>query len=681
MASPLPPDPYAALGVTKDADISAIRTAHRKLALKFHPDRIKDEAQRERGKDEFQKIQQAYELLSDPVKRSRYDDRVRLAELRREAMMREPVTREVPPTPQSTSRAYPMRPAPRPSPRATPAREYREEGSYFEEIRQPRNAPAYDYRDPFDESPPRTTSRKYPDYERRAPPPTKPAEKSKKPSNVWPGVMAAAAAAKLKTQAEKTRTSKSEEKIRDREKRRERSEKVQTRRTAYVEESDSEPSYPEIRPSLKTASRSKTTSHVEPASESTRTRATRAGKLHDPDDDSFDPKWERHHEESKAYMAKAKATNRPTLDRTGSDAYQYWVGDSRNGGRRSGSDGEKRPNSSKGRRPSVEDYFTTPSFSKSTSSPSHLRAHVEERAPPRSSAGTGRDRDYDRDYDRERDRDRDRERERERDRDRDRDRGDRDHRRRMPPSLARSQTAPVPKLSTKKDNAPTKGSNLKHAETQMHDSGYGSSPSPRTPEMREESPPPRPRQRSTKYQVLDPVDGDDYSRTPRVNKIHDDYDDRYSRRYHHSPESIIREPPPRDFDRRKERPERPRVETRPSKSSRGATLMEDFVQTSPPIRRTESGRYEDRASPRSPRDTPPVSRHNSGREKLFAEISPEESRYTRPYPADKVHITSRREPQYTTYMRDASDYRDGEQSSRFRDLPRTRRPSVSVGGY
>lgn len=655
MASPLPPDPYVALGVSKNADVSAIRTAHRKLALKYHPDRIKDEAQRERGKDEFQKIQQAYELLSDPARRSRYDDRVRLAELRREAMMRDP-----PPTATASARTYPMRPAARPAPASTPAREYREDGNYFEEVRQPRNTALYDHRDPYDETLPRTTARKYSDYEKRAPPPSKPAEKAKKTSNVWPGMMATAAAMKLKAQAEKTRSSKTEEKNRDKEKRRERSEKTHTRRTPYAEDSGSEIDYPEIRPSLKPSSRSKTTSHFEPASETARKRSLRTEKLHDVDEETFDEKWERHHAESKAYMA--KATNRPGLDRADSDAYRYWGGELRGGGRRSGSDNEKQATPSKARRAPVEDYFT-PSFSKSSSSPSNLRAHAEERAPPRSSVGTTRDRDLEREHER--------------------DRGDRDHRRRTPPILPRSQTAPVPKLSTKKDSAPAKGSNLKHAETQMHDSGYGSSPSPHTPEVREESPPPRPvrpRQTSTKYQIVDPDDRDEFSRTPRVNKLYDDYGDRYARKYHHSPESILREAAPRDSDRRKERPERPRVETRPSRSSRGASLMEDFVQTSPPVRRSESGRYDDRASPRSPRDTPPVSRHNSGREKLFAEISPEESRYTRPYPADKVHITPRRDPQYASYMRDGPDYRDNEHP-RFRESARMRRPSVSVGGY
>ncbi|KIX02016.1 uncharacterized protein Z518_07955 [Rhinocladiella mackenziei CBS 650.93] len=645
MSSPIPPDPYATLGVSKDADHSAIRTAHRKLVLKCHPDRIKDETLREKGKDEFQKIQQAYEILSDPVRRSRYDDQVKLAELRKEAMARGP-----PPTNTATAtRVYPMRPAPQPSPTAT--REYREDGNFYEEVRAPKNTPAYDYRDPYEETP-RTTSRKHPEYEKRAPPPSKTNEKSKKASSTWAGMMtAAAAASKLKAQAEKARSSKADEKRSDREKKRERSEKVQTRRAAYVDDSDSDYDYPEIRPSYKPSSRPKTTSHFE-SSESTR-RPSHPEKYRDWDEESFDEKWERHHEESKAYMA--KANNRPSLDRVESDAYHYWGGgDSRGSGRRSGgSDNERRPTSSKGRRSHPEDYFTTPPFSKSASSPTNLRAHVEERAPNI--------------------RDRDRERDRERER-------------RMPPNLHRSQTTPVPKATSKMDTAPPKGSNLKHGETHMHDSGYGSSSSPHTPEMREESPPRtvRSRQTSTRYQIVDPEpDGEDQYRSPRV-KVYDDYHDRHHRRYHHSPESIVGEPN-REFDRRKEKPERPRVETNSrSKSSRGTSMAQEYV-TSPGVRRGDSGRFEDGASPRSPRETPPVSRNNSGREreKLYGEMSPDErepSRYARRYSADKIHMAPHREPQYASYPRDPMDYRSHEPSSRFRE-PRVRRPSVSVGGY
>ncbi|KAL1392723.1 hypothetical protein HDK64DRAFT_264677 [Phyllosticta capitalensis] len=87
MGSPLPPDPYAALGVDKNATGAAIKTAYRKLALKSHPDKFPD-AEKAIKADEFHRIQQAYEILADDDRRERYNAQVRLAELRREALER-----------------------------------------------------------------------------------------------------------------------------------------------------------------------------------------------------------------------------------------------------------------------------------------------------------------------------------------------------------------------------------------------------------------------------------------------------------------------------------------------------------------------------------------------------------------------------------------------------------------
>lgn len=84
MASTLPPDPYKALGVTKDAQLPEIRSAHRKLVLKCHPDKVQDAALKAVKQDEFQKVQQAYELLSDDSRRTQYDEQVKLFELRKE---------------------------------------------------------------------------------------------------------------------------------------------------------------------------------------------------------------------------------------------------------------------------------------------------------------------------------------------------------------------------------------------------------------------------------------------------------------------------------------------------------------------------------------------------------------------------------------------------------------------
>ena len=60
-------DYYKILGVERKADEKTIKSAYRKLARKYHPDVNK-------GKDDkFKEISEAYEVLSDPEKRRRYD--------------------------------------------------------------------------------------------------------------------------------------------------------------------------------------------------------------------------------------------------------------------------------------------------------------------------------------------------------------------------------------------------------------------------------------------------------------------------------------------------------------------------------------------------------------------------------------------------------------------------------
>ncbi|KAJ5551355.1 hypothetical protein N7535_000694 [Penicillium sp. DV-2018c] len=88
MTKPPDIDPYATLGVAKDATLTEIRAAHRKRVLKCHPDKIQDESQRRAAQDEFQQVQQAYELLSDETQRARYDQTVKIAELKRELLER-----------------------------------------------------------------------------------------------------------------------------------------------------------------------------------------------------------------------------------------------------------------------------------------------------------------------------------------------------------------------------------------------------------------------------------------------------------------------------------------------------------------------------------------------------------------------------------------------------------------
>lgn len=63
-------DYYEILNVSKDASLDEIKAAYRKLAKKYHPDLNPNDKEAEQ---KFKEINEAYEVLSDPEKRRRYD--------------------------------------------------------------------------------------------------------------------------------------------------------------------------------------------------------------------------------------------------------------------------------------------------------------------------------------------------------------------------------------------------------------------------------------------------------------------------------------------------------------------------------------------------------------------------------------------------------------------------------
>jgi len=63
---------YEVLGLQKNASDDDIKKAYRKLASKYHPDKLSD-SEKVEGEKKFKEVKEAYEVLSDPQKRATYD--------------------------------------------------------------------------------------------------------------------------------------------------------------------------------------------------------------------------------------------------------------------------------------------------------------------------------------------------------------------------------------------------------------------------------------------------------------------------------------------------------------------------------------------------------------------------------------------------------------------------------
>jgi len=64
---------YAVLNVSREASQDDIKRAYRRLAQVFHPDKHTADHQIEAASGAFARLQEAYEVLSDPHKREVYD--------------------------------------------------------------------------------------------------------------------------------------------------------------------------------------------------------------------------------------------------------------------------------------------------------------------------------------------------------------------------------------------------------------------------------------------------------------------------------------------------------------------------------------------------------------------------------------------------------------------------------
>ncbi|HEY4555020.1 MAG TPA: J domain-containing protein, partial [Lysobacter sp.] len=76
----MPPAHYQVLKVAPDAPVEVIRAAYRALAARHHPDRRGDDPA---AAEQMQRVNEAYSVLGDPIRRARYDALLRRERRRR----------------------------------------------------------------------------------------------------------------------------------------------------------------------------------------------------------------------------------------------------------------------------------------------------------------------------------------------------------------------------------------------------------------------------------------------------------------------------------------------------------------------------------------------------------------------------------------------------------------------
>lgn len=106
-------DYYELLGLPEKADFNQIRERYRRLVTSCHPDKFQDAAQKMRAEERVKEINEAYYVLRDPVRRSKYDRQ------RGSATSRQGVQVQV--RPQSKSKKPPVQPV-RPAVTVHPSR-------------------------------------------------------------------------------------------------------------------------------------------------------------------------------------------------------------------------------------------------------------------------------------------------------------------------------------------------------------------------------------------------------------------------------------------------------------------------------------------------------------------------------------------------------------------------------